>query len=214
MKASLVAAVVLGSELLGLITCGRSEPRQPNTAPPGAGTSERTAPADPSPAEASPEGPGAPEEPAGADVGMTDEERSRPATGATDEVSPAAESAALDKELLAIRNAVAGQRFLVTWRDGGPVYGTYFFVDLHIGQSGRYSLSGQSRKQTVLGNEQVSNWEGSGTWRVGRQGGQAGLVYVDEEGQKRFDPVRVQPGGGLFIREGTSVVHKGPAGIR
>lgn len=47
--------------------------------------------------------------------------------------------------------------FLVSYREGESVYGTYYFIDIHYCASGMYGLTGRSVKQTVMGNEQRNN---------------------------------------------------------
>ncbi len=52
----------------------------------------------------------------------------------------------------AVKKTLAGQRLLLTYREGGALYGTYYFLDVHFCASGSYMTFGQSRKTTVLDN--------------------------------------------------------------
>src|ERR1700756_5352940 len=67
----------------------------------------------------------------------------------------------------ALKAYLGGQKLIVTYRQGGPVYGTYISLQVHLCRSGNYMTFGQSRKQTVLGNEQVNNWRDQGRWDTG-----------------------------------------------
>jgi len=50
-----------------------------------------------------------------------------------------------------VRDIFAGQKMLVTWRDGGPRYGTLFTLQVHFCNSGRYDgdRSGNRRDACV-----------------------------------------------------------------
>jgi len=117
-------------------------------------------------------------------------------------------------ETQAVKGYLSGQHVMVTYRQGGPVYGTYFFLQVHLCPSGRYMTFGQSRKQTVLGNEQVSNWRDQGQWDVGIYAGQLGIQYVSASGQANFVPVRIAQDGSIWAGNGVSVVRQGPAQCR
>ena len=65
-----------------------------------------------------------------------------------------------DAQVSAIDRYLSGRRFLVSYREGGPVYGSHIFLDVHYCSSGQYLLAGESRRQTVLDNWQVNRWGG------------------------------------------------------
>ena len=113
----------------------------------------------------------------------------------------------------ALKQYLAGQKLLVTYRQGGPVYGTYFFLQVHLCRSGNYVTYGQSRKQSVLDShgEQVHSWRDEGHWDVGVYAGQVGVQYVSTSGQANFVPVRIGPNGEIWTSNGTSVVRQGAA---
>ena len=71
-----------------------------------------------------------------------------------------------------VRDLFAGQKMLVTWRDGGSLYGTFFTLQVHFCRSGRYMTFGESRRQTVMDNQQVSNLDDRGSWDVATFQGQ------------------------------------------
>jgi hypothetical protein len=118
-----------------------------------------------------------------------------------------------------LRDYLAGQKFLVTYRQGGPVYGTYFFLTVHLCRSGKYTTFGQSRKQSVLdsgdtglpSSEQVHRWRDQGRWDIIEFGGQIGVQYLSSAGQRSFYPVRVEPNGQIWVGNGMSVVRQGAA---
>ena len=111
----------------------------------------------------------------------------------------------------AVKGYLGGQRLLVTYRQGGPAYGTYFSLQVHLCRSGNYMTFGQSRKQTILGNEQINNWRDQGKWDVGVFAGQLGVQYVSMSGQTNFVPIRVMPNGSIQAGNGLSVVRQGNA---
>jgi hypothetical protein len=112
-----------------------------------------------------------------------------------------------------LRDYLAGQRFVVTYRQGGPVYGTYFFLTVNLCRSGNYVTLGQSRKQSVLDShgEQVNNWRDQGRWTVSSVGEVLGVQYLSSTGQISFYPVSIGPGGQVFAGNGMSVVRQGAA---
>lgn len=75
-------------------------------------------------------------------------------------------------------------------------------------------LVGQSRKQTVLGNEQVNNWEDSGVWDVIKLQGQVALQYRSRSGAGHVIPVHILPDGRLRIPDGISIQKQGKAQCR
>jgi len=116
-----------------------------------------------------------------------------------------------DERVQDVKRFFSGQRMLVTYRNGGPVYGTYFFLDVHFCPSGRYMTFAQSRKQTILNNEQVNSWKDDGMWDV--VGSEDGIVlrYLSSSGERNAVPVRLLPDGRVSLGDGFSVVRRGPA---
>ena len=104
--------------------------------------------------------------------------------------------------------------FLVTYREGEVVYGTYYFVDVHYCPSGTYGLAGKSIKKTVLGNEQVNNWQEFGSWKATKYGVNVGVYYKTTAGQEKFFPAYRLANGRLSFGEGISVVRQGKAVCR
>ena len=115
------------------------------------------------------------------------------------------------KEVQYIKAYLGGHEVQVTYREGGPIYGTFFFLDVHFCASGRYLLFGQSRKQTVLGNEQVNNWNDSGSWDVVTFQGHAALQYVATSGARDIIPMEVLPDGRVHPLTGASMQQIGRA---
>lgn len=113
-----------------------------------------------------------------------------------------------------VRDLFAGQTMLVTWRDGGPLYGTFFTLQVHFCNSGRYMTFGESRRQTVLDNQQVGNLDDRGSWDVATLQGQLVLRYLSDTGQANAVPVRVLPNGNIWVGEGVTVIRQGAAQCR
>lgn len=103
------------------------------------------------------------------------------------------------------------QQLLLTYREGEVLYGTYYFIEIHYCSNGYYGLYGSTVKQTVLGNEQRSNWKEFGTWKITNQDGLNGVFYVANNGNQKFYPLYKLANGSLFISEGISIVKQGAA---
>jgi hypothetical protein len=110
----------------------------------------------------------------------------------------------------AVKQALAGQRLLVTYREGGALYGTYYFLDVHFCASGSYMTFGQSRKTTVLDNTQVGNFSERGRWDVASLNGRTLLRSQSASGQVRAYPIALRSNG-IWLGDGISVVPKGAA---
>lgn len=123
-------------------------------------------------------------------------------------VSPALPQGATEE---ATKGFFSGQQMLVTYREGGPLYGTFFTLQVHFCRSGRYMTFGESRRHTILDNEQVSRFSDAGTWEIATFRGQMILKYVSVSGQPNVVPVRVLPDGRVSLGDGISVVRQGAA---
>lgn len=110
-----------------------------------------------------------------------------------------------------VHNFLNGKRFLVTYREGGVAYGTYYFTEIHYCRSGNYGLVGKSVKKTVLGNEQNNNWQEAGIWKIINYNNSVGIYYKTNMGQVKFFPAYRSRNGGLSFGEGVSVVLQGKA---
>jgi hypothetical protein len=110
-----------------------------------------------------------------------------------------------------VNNFIKSNHFLITYREGEALYGTYYFIEIHYCSSGLYGLDGKSVKQTVMGNEQRNNWQEYGTWKVIEYNGIVGVYYKTTTAQEKFVPVYRLPNGNLSIGEGVSIVKQGEA---
>jgi hypothetical protein len=113
-----------------------------------------------------------------------------------------------------VQDYLSGRRILATYREGGPVYGTYVALSIQYCQSGRYLTYRESRKQTVMGNEQVSTWRDAGRWEVTTSGDDGVIRYYSESGERYSVRARVLPNGRLWVGAGVTVVPRGPAECR
>ena len=116
-----------------------------------------------------------------------------------------------DPQVNAIDRYLSGRRFLVSYREGGAVYGSHISLDVHYCSNGHYILSGESRRQTVLDNWQVNRWEDSGRWAVMRVEGRVGVRAVSRSGKVDFVAAAILPDGRLWVGDGVSVSLQGPA---
>jgi hypothetical protein len=122
-----------------------------------------------------------------------------------------APAAAQDTEVQRLDQFFNGKQYHVSWREGGPIYGTYFFLRIHYCPNGQYMLVGRSVKQTVMDNEQISNWEESGRWQATRLQGQLGVRYQPLGGSPNFVPVRLLPNGGIWVNDELEILPRGQA---
>ena len=103
------------------------------------------------------------------------------------------------------------QNLLITYREGEAVYGTYYFIEVHYCANGYYGLYGHTVKRTVMGNEQKSNWQEFGQWKVINRNGENGIFYAATNGKQQFYPLYKLPNGDIFIKEGVTIVNQGKA---
>jgi len=108
----------------------------------------------------------------------------------------------------AARDFFNGQQMLVTYREGGPLYGTFFTLQVHFCRSGRYITFGESRRHTVLDNEQVNRFTDEGTWEVTTVRGQMVLRYLSTSGQPNMVAINVAPNGRVSLGDGSITVIK------
>jgi len=102
------------------------------------------------------------------------------------------------------------QKLEVTWRQGGAVYGTYNFLEVHYCPNGYYGLYGNSVKKTVLGNEQRSNWKEFGTWKITSQNNVNGILYISTVGNQNFYPLYKNANGQIYYGNMT-IINRGLA---
>jgi len=127
-------------------------------------------------------------------------------------VSASASLSAQGPPEAAVRDFFNGQQMLVTYREGGPLYGTFFTLQVHFCRSGRYLTFGESRRHTVLDNEQVNRFTDEGTWEVTMVRGQMVLRYVSVSGQPNMVAINVAPGGRVSLGDGSiTVIRQGVA---
>ena len=110
-----------------------------------------------------------------------------------------------------VNSFINNGHFLITYREGEVVYGTYYFIEIHYCPSGQYGLYGKSIKRTVMGNEQHNNWQEYGNWKVIEYGENVGIYYKTTTAQEKFFPVYRLSNGDLSIGEGVTIVKKGKA---
>lgn len=120
-------------------------------------------------------------------------------------------SAQVNPSIDELYNYFNNQQLLLTYREGEALYGTYYFIEVHYCPDGYYGLYGNTVKQTVLGNEQRSNWQEFGSWKIIDQNDINGILYIPTNGNQQFYPLYKLANGDLFINEGVTVVNQGLA---
>jgi hypothetical protein len=110
-----------------------------------------------------------------------------------------------------IRQRLAGQHYLITYRDGGPMYGTFYFLHIHFCASGDYITVAESHRTTILDNHEDRRWQDYGKWDVIVFQGRTMLRYISSTGRGDVVPVAVLPDGRLWVRDGVTVLLQGRA---
>ncbi|HYA97766.1 MAG TPA: hypothetical protein VEH49_06690 [Methylomirabilota bacterium] len=116
-----------------------------------------------------------------------------------------------DARVKAVRAFFSGQNVLITYREGGALYGTYYFLRVQFCRSGNYTLVGESHHRTMLDNDQASSWQDRGKWNIETVAGQAGMRCVSVSGQSAFYPSKGVPQGDKWVVEGVTAIRQGPA---
>ena len=116
-----------------------------------------------------------------------------------------------DPQSKAVKNFFSGHKVLITYRDGSPLQGTYFFLQVHFFESGTYRSCAESRKHRDGNHDDVRRWSGQGTWRVAAERGQVGVRCLSSSGAASFVPVRSWPNRDGEKASQTSVVPQGAA---
>jgi hypothetical protein len=112
----------------------------------------------------------------------------------------------------AVKDFFNGQQMQVTYREAGPLYGTFFTLQVHFCRSGRYQTFGESRRNTALGNEQVNRFTDEGAWEVATVAGQMVLRYLSISGQPNMVAINVAPNGRVTLGDGSiTVIRQGLA---
>ncbi len=120
-------------------------------------------------------------------------------------------SAQVNPSIDELHNFFNNQQLLITYREGEVLYGTYYFIEVHYCPDGYYGLYGNTVKRTVLDNEQRSNWQEFGRWKIISQNDINGIIYIPTNGNQQFYPLYKLANGDLFISEGITVVNQGLA---
>ena len=111
-----------------------------------------------------------------------------------------------------IRQQFQGQIVLMSRRDGGALYGTYYFYQFHHCDGQNYFMNGESNKQTVMDNQQRSSWQHVGNWEITYVNGQLGAAYFPQGNNPDFIPLAIAANGQIYsIQQGLEVTFQGPA---
>ena len=119
--------------------------------------------------------------------------------------------AQVDPQTQAVKNFFAGHKVLISYRQGAPLRGIYFFLQVHFCKSGTYQSFGESRKANGINHEEVRHWSDQGTWVVAAERGQIGVRCVSSSGRVSFVPVRSWPSRDGDEVGGISVLPQGAA---
>jgi hypothetical protein len=110
-----------------------------------------------------------------------------------------------------VRSLLSGRTMMVTYRDGGPVYGTYQQISVSFCPSGSYFSQGGSSRTTILENQDRRSFSDQGTWSVSELGNLVEVQYRSVSGAVTAFLVHLLPDGRIWAGTGITVIPQGPA---
>jgi hypothetical protein len=110
-----------------------------------------------------------------------------------------------------VRSLLSGRTMMVTYRDGGPVYGTYQQIYVSFCPSGSYFSQGRSSRTTILENQERRSFSDQGTWSVSELGNLVAVQYRSVSGQVTSFLVHLLPNGKIWAGNGITVIPQGAA---
>ena len=110
-----------------------------------------------------------------------------------------------------VRSLLSGRTMMVTYRDGGPVYGTYQQIYVSFCPSGNYFSQGRSSRTTILENQERRSFSDQGTWSVSELGNLVAVQYRSVSGQVTAFLVHLLPNGRIWAGNGITVIPQGAA---
>ena len=113
-----------------------------------------------------------------------------------------------------VRSLLSGRTMMVTYRDGGPIYGTYQQISVSFCPSGSYFSEGGSSGPTILENQDRRSFRDQGTWTVSELGKLVAMQYRSVSGQVTAFLVHLLPNGRIWAGTGITVSPVGPASCR
>ena len=100
---------------------------------------------------------------------------------------------------------------MITYRDGGPIYGTCQQISVSFCPSGSYFSQGGSSPTTILENQEHHSFSDQGTWSVSELGNLVVVQYRSISGQVTALLVHLLPNGRIWAGTGTTVIPQGSA---
>ena len=110
-----------------------------------------------------------------------------------------------------VRSLLSGRTMMVTYRDGGPIYGTYQQISVSFCPSGSYFSQGGSSRTSILENQDRRSFSDQGTWSVSELGNLVEVQYRSVSGPVTAFLVHLLPDGRIWAGTGITVVPQGPA---
>ena len=113
-----------------------------------------------------------------------------------------------------VRSLLSGRTMMITYRDGGPINGTYQQISVSFCPSGSYFSQGGNSRSTFMENQERRSLSDQGTWSVSELGN---LVVVQSRavsGQLTALLVNLLPNGRIWAGTGITVIPQGPAPCR
>jgi hypothetical protein len=113
-----------------------------------------------------------------------------------------------------VRSLLSGRTMMVTYRDGGPIYGTYQQIYVSFCPSGNYFSQGGSSRTSILENQEHRSFSDQGAWSVSEVGNLVAVQYRSLSGQVTAFLVHLRPSGRIWAGTGITVIPVGTAPCR
>ena len=110
-----------------------------------------------------------------------------------------------------VRSLLSGRIMMVTYRDGGPIYGTHQQIYFSFCPSGSYFSQGGTSRTTILENQERPSFSDQGTWSVSDLGNLVVVQYRSVSGQVTAFLIHLLPNGRIWAGTGITVIPQGPA---
>ena len=110
-----------------------------------------------------------------------------------------------------VRSLLSGRTMMITYRDLGPINGTYQQISVSFCPSGSYFSQGGNSRTTVLENQERHSFSDQGTWSVSGLENLVVVQYRSVSGQVTAFLVHLLPSGRIWAGTGITVIPQGPA---
>ena len=112
-----------------------------------------------------------------------------------------------------VRSLLSGRTMMITYRDGGPINGTYQQISVSFCPSGSYFSQRRNSRGTFLENQERRSLSDQGTGSVSELENLVVVQYRSVSGQVTAFLVHLLPSGRIWAGTGITVIPQGPAAL-